>query len=251
MTLRQPLLLVSLHDVAPATLDASRRWARFLDERGVVATVLAIPGPWRGPSLADDAETREWLWVRQSGGDEIGLHGWVHRVDRESRTARGTFGRAVARGAEEFWTLDGRQAARRVRRGLDILHTAGLDPVGFTPPGWLISPQARHAVLSCGLRYVADHRGAGGAHRGLRAPALSHRPNGFGERAGALALEAIARRRAQAGLPVRIALHPADLDRPELVAATLDAVDAVLEAGGRPTTYGAALDLVPAARSGA
>lgn len=239
-------LLVSIHDVAPATLPAARRWARFLDERGVVSTILAVPGPWRGPSIAEDRATQNWLWVRQSGGDEIALHGWQHRVDQGTRTVRSTFGRAVARGAEEFWSLDSRQAARRVRRGVDVLREAGLDPVGFTPPGWLISPQARHAVLTCGLRYVADHRGAGSSQRRLRAPALSHRPNGFGERAGAVALGTIARRRAQAGLPVRIALHPADLDRPELLSTTLHAIDDVLDAGARPMTYGGALALIPA-----
>lgn len=237
-------LLVSVHDVAPETLDAARRWTRHLDERGIVSTVLAIPGPWRGPSIGQHRESQDWLWVRQSGGDEIGLHGWTHRCDSHRRTPRAAFGRAVARGAEEFWSLDSRQAARRVRRGIDVLRSAGLEPVGFTPPGWLIGAQARHAVLTCGLHYVADHRGAGSVTRALRAPALSHRPDGFGERPGAVALRTIARRRAIAGLPVRIALHPADLDRPELVATTLRAIDDALDAGARPTTYAGALGVV-------
>jgi hypothetical protein len=236
-------LIISIHDVAPATLDRSRVWSAHLDERGVRATLLAVPGPWRGESLADDRATQDWLWVRQSGGDEIGLHGWSHRVDRPARTARATFGRCVARGAEEFWSLDSRQAARRVRRGLDVLDRAGLRPAGFTPPGWLINAQARHAVLACGIGYVADHRGAASTTSRLRAPALSHRPNGFGERAGAVAFGAIARRRAAAGLPVRLALHPADLDRPDLVATTLGTIDDALAAGARASTYGEELGL--------
>jgi uncharacterized protein len=240
-------LIVSIHDVAPATLASSRRWADLLDERGIVSTLLAVPGPWRGRTLADDRETQDWLWIRECGGDEVGLHGWSHRVDRRGRSARDTIGRCVARGAEEFWSLDGRRAAARVRRGLEVLALADLHPVGFTPPGWLINGQARHAVLACGLGYVADHRGASSATRRLRAPALSHRPNGLGERAGALALSAIARRRAESGLPVRIALHPADLDRPHLVRSTVEAIDAVLATGAIATTYGRALGLVDTA----
>lgn len=236
-------LLVSIHDVAPATVTQARRWAGFLDERAMVSTLLAIPGPWRGQSLANDRATLDWLWTRSCGGDEIGLHGWNHRAEGPGRSARDRFGHAVARGAEEFWSLDGRRAATRVRQGLAVLEAGDIEPVGFTPPGWLISNQARHAVLTCGLSYVADHRGVASTTRRVRAPALSHRPNGFGERAGALALTRLAARRAEAGLPVRIALHPADLDRPHLARATLDAIDSVLDAGGRASTYGSALGL--------
>lgn len=239
-----PALLISVHDVAPVTEAAARRWTDHLDERGVVSTLLAVPGPWRGRPLSEDRRTLDWLWIRDCGGDEIGLHGWSHRVDRRGTTARETFGRCIARGAEEFWSLHAHRAAARVRDGLAVLASADIHPVGFTPPGWLISAQARHAVLACGMTYVADHRGAASTRSRFRAPALSHRPNGFGERAGAIALTRIAGRRAESGLPVRIALHPDDLDRPHLRRATLDAIDAVLDAGGVPTTYGQMLDTV-------
>jgi hypothetical protein len=38
-------------------------------------------------------------------------------------------------------------------------------------------------------------------------------------------------------MPFRIALHPADLSRPGLRRAALDAIDAAIAAGGRPVTY--------------
>ena len=247
-----PRLLVSLHDVAPATLSASQRWVAMLDERAAPSTLLVVPGPWKGTSLADDPETRAWLWVRAAGGDEIGLHGWCHRAAPSPGGFRARVGRVVARGAEEFWDLDGRTAARRVRAGLAVLADADLRPRGFTPPGWLIGGHARHAVRACGLGYVADHRGAVGFATGarLRAPALSHRPNATGERIGAVAMSTIARRRIDAGLDVRIALHPDDLLRPALVATTLAAIDHALDAGAVPTTYGAAVGADTAATSG-
>lgn len=240
-----PRLVVSVHDVAPATLEASQRWARHLDARGVPATLLAVPGPWKGVRLTEDPATTDWLWVRASGGDEISLHGWNHTAAEGVRSLRAGIGRCVARGAEEFWTLDGRTAARRVRDGLAALESVDLHPVGFTPPGWLIGQHARHAVRACGLGYIADHRGATGFATGVRlsAPALSHRPNGVGEKAGAMAMAAIVRRRTAAGADVRIALHPDDLTRPALVDTTLSAIDEALAAGAEPTTYGATLGL--------
>jgi predicted deacetylase len=243
-----PALLVSVHDVAPATLDQARRWAWHLDERDVPITFQVIPGPWRGRPLDADPSTRTWLWVRQCGGDEIALHGWTHRAEAGERSLRRTVGRCIARGTEEFWELGSREAAERVRAGLDVLARAELEALGFTPPGWLIAPHARHAVGTCGLRYLADHRGVHdlGSGRVLRAPALTLRAGGRGERTGALAFAAMVRRRARAGLPVRIALHPEDLDRPELAGIALDAIDDALEAGLRPSTTAAAMGLTPA-----
>ena len=240
-----PLLLVSMHDVAPATLDECRAWIDLLDERDVPSTLLAVPGPWRGRQLRPGDETAEWLWARAAGGDEVGLHGWVHTAPSRRRpTVRDRAGHLVARGAEEFWGLSDVEAARRLRRGLDVLGDAGLSPVGFTPPGWLINRPGRRAAGACGLQYVADHLGVTNLRTRVRrrAPALSHRPTGtVAETIGARAMTAVATRRAARGQHVRIALHPADLHRPGLVAATLDAIDATLAAGSVAVTYAAAL----------
>jgi hypothetical protein len=43
------------------------------------------------------------------------------------------------------------------------------------------------------------------------------------------------------GRPVRIALHPRDVERPRLRTATLAAIDAAVSAGASPVTY---LDVV-------
>jgi uncharacterized protein len=238
-----PPLVVSVHDVAPVTLDAARRWAWFLDERHVPITFQAVAGPWRGTPLAADPTTRTWLWVRQCGGDEIALHGWTHRAERDDRTLRTAVGRCVGRGSEEFWHLGSREAAARVRAGVAVLRDAELEPLGFTPPGWLITSHGRHAVGTCGLRYLGDHRRLTDLRTGgmLAAPVLALRAGGRGERTGALALAAMVRRRARAGLPVRLALHPDDLDRPELAGIALDAIDDAIDAGLRPCTAAEAL----------
>jgi uncharacterized protein len=234
-------LVVSVHDVAPATAAASRAWVDDLASLGVPLSLLVVPGPWQGArTLLDDAETAVWLHQRQAAGDEVVLHGWRHQAVPGGAWWRQAMGHVVARGCAEFAALDEAEAARRIARGRGVLARVGLRPAGFTPPGWLASPAVQAALRAQGFRYTTSHLGV---HRldgadVVRAFALSHRPGGRGERLGCELLARSARRAAARGRPVRIAVHPADRDRPGLVDATLAAVADVLALGVRATTYG-------------
>lgn len=236
-------LIVSVHDVAPATAAAARRWCADLDERGVPAALLVIPGAWRLPALRDDPELAGWLRGRAARGDELVQHGWVHRRPTgepgRGQLARRAVARVVARGAAEFAVLREAQALARLVAGRTELAAAGLDAPGFTPPGWLASPGTTRALRRLGYRYTTTHTGVRDLRSGDWHPALalSHRPGGFGERAGAALMVAAARRAARRGADIRIALHPADLDRPGLREAALRAIDACLERGATPVTY--------------
>jgi predicted deacetylase len=232
-------LVVSVHDVAPATAAATRRWCAELDRRGVPVSLLVVPGPWRQPQLRQDAELVGWLADRAAGGDEIVLHGWTHRAAPGGSPARRLVAQAVARGAAEFAALDEHTAHRRLLAGRDLLAALGLPVTGFTPPGWLHSPGTFRALRRLGFRFTTSHVGVHDLRCGCvrRAVALSHRPGGAGERLAAALLPAAARLAAARGAPVRIALHPDDLGRPGLRDATLRAVDDALARGARPGTY--------------
>lgn len=239
-----PRLVVSVHDVAPATAGQTRRWCADADSLGIPVSLLVIPGPWRGASLADEPEYAEVLRARAAGGDELVMHGWTHRAGPEGSAPRRLLGRLVARGAAEFGALDEAQAADRLARGRAVLSELGLTAHGFTPPGWLASAATDRALSQAGFRYTTSHFGvldlrSGRMHRGF---ALSHRPGGTGERLGAAMMHRWARWSAGRGGLVRVALHPDDLTRPGLRDATLRAIEAVLAAGGRAVTYA---DVVP------
>jgi uncharacterized protein len=242
-------LVVSVHDVAPASALACRAWVRDLDRLGVPASLLVIPGPWRGPSVADDAETAAWLHRRVDAGDEVVQHGWLHEGVPGGARWRQAVGQVVARGCAEFVALDDAAAARRLEWGREALDRVGLAVDGFTPPGWLASPGSLRAMRRLGFRYTTSHLGI---HQlvpsgpTVRAPALSHRPGGRGERIAADLLARVSRRSAAAGRGVRIALHPADRARPGLVDATLDAIASVVALGAVPRTYGAVVALAAA-----
>jgi uncharacterized protein len=242
-------VVVSIHDIAPGTAAQTMRWLSDLDARGIAATLLLVPGAWRGRKLAEDPELVAAMLDAGERGHELALHGLHHQAVRgQGPIWRRGAAQLLARGAAEFATLPPEQAVARLREGLDELASIGVSPLGFHPPGWLISPDGVKALRSFGFRYYSTHlavhalapEGAEDAERAavrIAAFALSHRPGGFGEQLGVRVMTSSARRHARAGRPFRIALHPDDLDRPELREAPLRAIDEAVELGARPTTY--------------
>jgi predicted deacetylase len=205
-------------------------------------SLLVIPGPWRGGSLADAPDYADVLRARVAGGDEIVLHGWLHQAGPEGGLIRRTVGRAVARGAAEFAALDVTQAGQRLSHAGDVMRSVGLSAQGFTPPGWLASPGSVRALSAAGYRYLTTHRGLWHLpeRRLQRGFALSNRPvGGFTEWLCAAMMQAGARRGAIRGGVVRVALHPDDLSRPRLRDSTLRAIESALRHGAVAQTYGA------------
>ena len=246
----RPSLVVSIHDVAPSTAWAARAWVAELDRRHVPATLLVVPGPWEGPPLRVDRELVAWLHERRAHGDEIAQHGWTHRRVAGAPAWRRAVASVAARGCAEFWSLDLREAKRRIELGRDVLHRVGLAPAGFTPPGWLASGPTLDVLADLGYRYTTTRSAVLDLHAGVahRVPALSQRPGGAGEALGRTVVDGWARRLARRGTSARLALHPMDLDNPALVASNLGVVDQFLEAGAKARTYA---HFVTAHRSGA
>jgi predicted deacetylase len=233
--------VVSLHDVAPATSVQTADWLSDLARRAVPATLLVVPGPYDGgAALSDDPDLVTLLREASRQGHELALHGFRHEAGTGGPLWRRAIGHVMARTATEFWSLTEAQARELLRAGLEALAEVDIGVVGFTPPGWLASAGTRRALADVGFRYwtshLAVHDLTGGSPR--RMPVLSHRPSGgAAERAGARLMTTAARTFARYRVPFRIALHPADLTRPGLRAATLTAIDLALAAGGRPVTY--------------
>ncbi len=255
-------LVVSIHDVATSTAPAARRWAELMAPLGVPLSILVVPGPWRSTQLGSaDPGERElvgWLRSRQEFGDEISVHGWLHRADVLGGPVRRTVGALVARGAAEMWALDRSAAGRRTADGVAALDRLRLSVTGTTPPGWLSSGAARRGMTDAGLQYVTDHAGLTDLATGRRwnAAAICHRPAILGPpgeqprpSVTGLALEQLGRRAVAAaaracglGASIRIGLHPADLDRPGLPEAAVAAVRGCLDAGATALTYAGVLD---------
>jgi uncharacterized protein len=226
-------VIVSLHDVASATAEPSRRWMSLFEDRDMRVSVLVVPGPWRGFGPVDrDRPLCSWLRSRRDAGHDIAQHGWTHIEPENSNRglAARAAGRLAARGCAEFWHLGGLEAARRLTLGRSVLRAAGLEPSGFVAPGWLTSPEARVAVAASGFGYITSHTTvsdlAGG--REWTCPVLSQRPGSSITGPGAVATRHIAEWTVRRGRPLRIAAHPADLDDRRTTEAVLAACDTAL-----------------------
>lgn len=238
----RPIVIVSVHDVAPGTAAATERWLDLLDSRGVPASLLVVPGPWRGHALRDDPTLVSALHDAADRGYEISLHGYTHSADNRSAgigIPRALSGRVLARGCAEFAAIDRGEASKRIAAGLDELRSLGFTVTGFTPPGWLQSPGALEALSATDLRYTTTqwHVRELTSWRRLRIPALSHRPDSPWSATAAQALVQVGKRRLDRGRAIRLALHPRDLEDDRLLRATICLVDHALHLGARFTTY--------------
>jgi predicted deacetylase len=246
----EPPLIVSVHDVAPATAAETRGWLADLAGLGVPAVLLVVPGPWRGPGPAEEPGFGAELLRAADSGHELALHGWSHAAQPGGDRSRRWSGQVAARGAGEFWTLDAPQARARIDLGLGALRAVGIEPQGFVPPGYLASPGTKAALAASGLRYWTSHF----AVHDLRADArhtvvaLSHRPamgargRPFGERSGDYLIARSPQWFTRRGRPLRLALHPDDLHRAGLRDTTLRAIEHALALGARAMTYTQLLD---------
>ena len=212
-----PSLLVSIHDVTPAfEHEVQHLWDLCRRHRATPA-LLVVPdwhGAWPLPRYPAYVE---WLRARAQDGAEIVLHGERHDevgLDRSLSDSLRAVGRTNREG--EFLTLGTVDARERIERGLSLLRSFSLNPVGFIPPAWL-AREVTHAVVGeAGLHFSEDahtvrlHRSG----KRLRAPALRWSAR-TSFRAHASSAVAAFRWRWHAGEQlVRIALHPQDLSHP-------------------------------------
>jgi predicted deacetylase len=106
----RPALLISIHDVSPLTLAASRRLVALMLEHGVplwALTVLVIPQHEDGAALDEDPATYRWLRELADAGACLCLHGLTHRMTGTARSPwQWLWSRAFARGQGELYLSD-------------------------------------------------------------------------------------------------------------------------------------------------
>ncbi len=153
-----PGLVVSLHDVCPATWEASRRMVEDLRRDGVTRlSLLVVPHYHRGQKITAVPEFAAWLRELVAQGHEMVLHGYFH--ERVSQVPLQGWQRWMAShytaGEGEFYDLGPEEARPLLREGLQEMTTVlGFAPRGFIAPAWLLHPSLENVLLQEGLRYT-------------------------------------------------------------------------------------------------
>ncbi len=248
--------IVSIHDVAPATWEECSHLIGVVEEHGVYASLLVVPGPWRSPSVPDHPGFLDWLRATSDRGHEVVAHGWEHRavldVDARPSVARRLTERLLTRGCAEFSALGAVEAEHRARRSIETLTALGFDPVGFVAPGWSLSHEARSVLAGVGFGYTATRLSVVDLveETSIAIPAVCHRPASPLAMLGARMLIAVVELSCRERRSIRLALHPDDVHDDRLDRASRRALESIAASGLDVVTYAALIESCRGGRIG-
>lgn len=233
MTRPSRTFAVSVHDVAPATWLRCTQLLDLLVPIDARATLLLVPRYHAGTAVDEDEHFGPAIRARIARGDEACLHGYLHHDDaRVPRTPLEWLTRRVYTAGEgEFAAIGETVAATRLADGLARLGRIGVHPRGFVPPAWLLGGAGMRALAATLLRYTSTRdeliRLDDGAR--LMAPSLVWSSRLHWRRLASLRWNRRRLARLAAAPLLRVALHPADADHMQVMAAWGDILATLAE----------------------
>lgn len=236
-----PALIVSIHDVSPATAGRTREILAELEEAGVQRTsLLVVPNHHDAHPVTKHPDFLHEMAEREQAGHEIVLHGYFHqRTRRESETLRQkTVTRLYTADEGEFYDIGYGEARKAMRKGKRELQEGGLTPQGFIAPAWLLGSEAERAAHDEGFEYTTRLTGI----LDLRQPewmasqSLVYSVRSSWRVAASKAWNALLARRLQHNPVARLGIHPPDFDHTSVRRQILT-LAARLAAKRRVTTY--------------
>ena len=207
MTLRQVHL--SIHDVKPSSMDQVQRLVALCRvPAGFRITLLVVPGmEWR-PAQVD----RLRRWSRE--GLELAGHGWVHQGMPRSLYHR-LHGLVLSRDQAEHLSRPREELVELVQRGFSWFEDRDLPAPGlYVPPAWALGALTREDLARLPYRWYEVLQGfldrSGWLHR---TPLVGYEADtGFRRRALRVTNGLARRIAAVTRRPLRIGLHPPDLE---------------------------------------
>jgi len=150
-------VVVSIHDVSPATRDRTEQIIEDLAASGVDRlSLLVIPDHHHRGLISSDPTFVQWLQDQCGRRHEAVLHGFYHI--RGAEASDGPWKRLITQsytaGEGEFFDLGEEEAFDLLMRGKSSLEECGVSPAGFIAPAWLLGPDAEKAVRRAGFAYT-------------------------------------------------------------------------------------------------
>ena len=241
------LLLASIHDVGPGAEEAVDRLAELLAQSlgGTRFAMLVVPDHWGQNPLRGNGAFARRLRNWADSGIEMFVHGWYHRDDSDHRGNAALKARYMTASEGEFLGLSRAEAARRMAAGRELIEDIiGREVAGFIAPAWLYGAGALAALEESAFALAEDHMKVWRPGTGevvARGPVITWASRSPARTASSLAFAALARVALQPLRTVRLAVHPGDTTKPEI----LDSVGKTLSAFTRRRSVGRYCDLLP------
>lgn len=234
-------LVVSIHDVAPATQPRVDEIISELGHHGVgVCSLLVVPNYHRRGSSTEDADFVRWLRDLETKGHEIVIHGYFHERPRRNgeTAAQKFFTRFYTRDEGEFYDLDYDEAFRRITKARGEFTAAGLTPRGFIAPAWLLGAPGERAAADSELEYTTRLTAIRDLRSGENFPArtLAYSVRSGWRRRASLAWNSLLVRHLADAPLARVSIHPPDREHPEVWRQILRLTDRLLQ-NRNATTY--------------
>ena len=238
---KRDALVVSVHDVAPATQSIVKEMVTELSRHQVpVCSLLVIPNYHHRGSFTEDRGFVRWLQGLESQGHEVVIHGYFHERPRgeSENLPEKFFTRHYTRDEGEFYDLGYEESLRRITQAREEFVRAGLTPRGFIAPAWLLGSAAERAAVEAQMEYTTRLTTVRDLRSGENFPArtLAYSVRSGWRRVASLAWNAMLARQL-AGVPLaRVSIHPADRAHREVWQQLLRLTDRLVE-NRTATTY--------------
>ncbi|PYK68501.1 MAG: hypothetical protein DME45_07180 [Verrucomicrobia bacterium] len=213
--------VVSVHDVAPCTREASGKIIAALKDAGVrTASLLVVPNYHRQGSATEDPGFVSWLRDLEARGYEVVIHGYFHERPRRAkeRIAEKFMTRIYTRDEAEFFDLDYDEAFARITRARDEFKAARLSPLGFVAPAWLLNAEGERAARDAGMQYTTRINSVLDLLTGELEPtrSLVYSTESGWRRAISLGWNAALARTLEMRELARLSIHPPDFTEPKI-----------------------------------
>lgn len=213
---------VVLHDVAPATWPACERIIEAINQVGKIPlTLLVVPRYHTGAHSIGNPKFEHTLTERLARGDELALHGFRHL---DTGTPAGLYDllrrRWYTASEGEFAGLDLVEALRRLEAGTSWFAANHWPIGGFVAPAWLLSRDAWRALQFFSFSYTTSLRRLYLLRDGVSvsAQSLVYSVRSAWRRQISKGWNTRLHARLADRPMVRLGLHPADAEHPEIMA---------------------------------
>ncbi len=217
-------LLASIHDVTPYHQYRLEKLAPLVEQavgKGRFA-LLVVPNFHREARLTDHPDFARKLRGWADDGCEIFLHGFTHLDDSRHETKAAQLkAKRMTAGEGEFLGLTYGEAATKLHDGRAMVEDAiGRAVTGFIAPAWLYGDDGLMAIKDQGFDLVEDHFRVWNPQSGAtltRGPVVTYASRSVPRLLSSLLWSRLATVLLARAKTVRVAVHPHDVDAPELV----------------------------------